>query len=218
MERLALGRRAAWRRVIAVLKARKQRFVVGGALGLSLWLDRLVDGELELLVRPEEAAAALAALETAGFRIEPEGESAARAGSRDRGARLAWGLPPPLGGALDEVWFAASRRRRLLDLRVRVAPLEELVFVRLAAQGDSLGDDVVREAILAHGPALDWPRLLRRAAGLEALLLAHVYLLRHRHGERARAAVPSAVLAELRERVDALNSEPPAPVEGPVLP
>lgn len=47
-EPLSLGRRAMYRRVLALLGSQERPFVIGGALGLSLHLGRLIDGELEL--------------------------------------------------------------------------------------------------------------------------------------------------------------------------
>lgn len=200
-----LGRRAAYRRVLGLLKAREQPFVVAGALALSCHLGHRIDGDLDLIVPEPFAATALAACEGAGFRVQPD-HAARRAAISYAGevVRLAWGLPSPLGGGLDGVWFERAVRARVFELRVRVAPLEELLWLRIATDGGaSLGDAVVEEALVRHGAGLDWERLLARLAGLEPLLLAHVFLLQHRHGDAVFRAVPRPVVARLLARVNA---------------
>src|SRR3972149_3256949 len=54
---LPLGRRAAYRRVLAVLKAEKRRFLVGGGLGVSAHLARVVGEGLTGDLAPAAAAA-----------------------------------------------------------------------------------------------------------------------------------------------------------------
>ncbi|MFH0903352.1 MAG: hypothetical protein V2A73_22210, partial [Pseudomonadota bacterium] len=59
---LCLARRAAYRRVLAVVRSQSRRFVVSGSLAVSVHLGFPVEGVLELLLKPADAAAALAAL------------------------------------------------------------------------------------------------------------------------------------------------------------
>jgi hypothetical protein len=215
VDALALPRRAAYRRVIAVLKARKLPFAVGGSLALSFHIGALVDGDLELLVPPADADAVRATLETAGFRLEPE-ESALRVHYGDHWMRVAWGLPEPLGGPLDAGWFEHAKKVRLLDMRVRLAPLEELIWARLSTTGAaSLADPGLREAFIRHGAGLDWRRLLGRLAGFESLVLAHVFLLHHTHPELAREAFPRPIVRALLDRVDLMNSSASSVVQPP---
>src|SRR3990172_5966129 len=144
---LPLGRRAAYRRVLAVLKAEKRRFLVGGGLGVSAHLARVVGEDLTVYLAPDDAAAGLAALATAGVKVGADpGGGRARVAYGPHAVDVAWALPAPLGGRLDEAWFAHDARTRLLDLRVRVAPLEELLWLRLAGRGAAVvGDAVVGE-------------------------------------------------------------------------
>src|SRR5262249_61391043 len=52
-EPLSLSRRAAYRRVLAILGAQPSPFVIGGAIGLSLQLGRLLGCDLEIVLRVE---------------------------------------------------------------------------------------------------------------------------------------------------------------------
>jgi len=208
-ECLALAQRAAYRRVLAVLKAQRLPFLVVGQIGLSLHLGRLVDqGKLELAVRPVDREAVLAAMEGAGFKVEPaEQAQDAQVSYGDYVVNIAWGLPAPLTGRLDDAWFESAVRAHFVDLRVWIAPVEELLWTRLATMAiEGVPDAVVEDLLLSHGPSLDWRRLQERTIGLEGLLLAEIFLVHHRQPAAARQAIPSWVLGSLLDRLNAAAS------------
>jgi hypothetical protein len=208
-EVLPLARRAAYRRVLAVMKAQRLPCLVVGAIGLSLHLGRLVDdGALELAVRPRDAAAILQAMEAAGFKVtHDEGSSYSFVSYGEYTLRVAWALPPPLTGELDDAWFVNAQRAHLVDLRIWLAPLEELLWMRLAGRAqEGTPDPVVEELLLRHGAELDWRRFQERLIGLEGLLLAQIFLLHHRNPTAARKAVPAWVLGSLLDRLNAAAS------------
>jgi hypothetical protein len=208
-EVLPLAQRAAYRRVLAVLKAQRLPFLVVGQIGLSLHLGRLVDeGKLEIAVRPVDREAVLGAMESAGFRVENADHGhEAEVSYGDYVVKIAWGLPAPLTGRLDDAWFTHAERAHFVDLRVWIAPIEELLWMRLATlAADRLPDPVVEDLLLGHGRALDWRRLQERTIGLEGLLLAEIFLLYHRQPSAARQALPAWVLGCLLDRLNAAAS------------
>ena len=112
-----------------------------------------------------------------------------------------------LTGDLDDAWFVHAHRAQLVDLRVWLAPLEEMIWARLAGRAqEGAPDPVVEELLLTHGPQLDWRRFQERMVGLEGLLLAEIFLLHHRHPGAARRAVPAWVLGSLLDRLNAAAS------------
>lgn len=204
-EPISLGQRAAYRRLLAVLKANKLPFVVAGAMGFALHLPHFVDGDLEVYLDPETAPAALAAMSASGFRMKTD-EDRGEAHVEYAGyvIRLCWRLPAPLGGTIDEAWFQHAERKHFLGLRVRVAPIEELLWVRVAVPGPaSLGDPLIPELLHECGERLDWGRLLSRLAGLEALFLAHVFQFHHTDPDSARRTFPQEILDTLLRRLNA---------------
>jgi len=203
-EPLSLGRRATYRRVLALLGLQPNPFVISGALGLSLQIGRLVDGELEICMRAADVPAALDSVSATGLKIDrDEIKGRARLLYGDHRVVLRWALPPPLFGGYDDAWFLHARRTRFLGLRVRVGPLEELLWLKMALpSGASVGDPLIGQILLDRGTSLDWPRLLARMAGQEALLLSHIFLFWHRYPESARNVVPAWVIDALRERVE----------------
>jgi hypothetical protein len=205
LEPLSLGRRAAFRRVLAVLKAQPSPFVVAGAVGLSLHLGQLIDGELEVYLRPDDIEAALESLRAAGLKIDRDDAHAkARVTYGEHRVILAWSLPYPLGGPIDDGWFENARRTHILGVRVRLAPLEELLWLRLAIPGGaSLGDPMISQLLLERGTDLDWGRFLERLAGVEALLLSHLFLFWHQYPESARHIIPTWVMDNLLNQVNA---------------
>lgn len=206
-EPLSLGRRAAYRRVLAIMGAQPNPFVISGALGLSLHLGRLIDGDLEICMRAEDMPTALDSFIAAGLRIErDEGNRKARITYGNHRVLFRWALPRPLVGIYDEAWFERSRRMRFLGIRVRVAPAEEILWLRMVLpSGASLADPLVAQMLLARGPDLDWLRLMARMVGQEALLLAHIFLFWHQYPESARHVVPDWLVNRLRDRMDRLE-------------
>jgi len=217
-EPLSLGRRAAYRRVLAIMGAQPNPFVVSGALGLSLQLGRLIDGDLEICMHAEDMPAALEGFTAAGLRTDrDEGHRKARIVYGNHRVLLRWALPRPLVGIYDEAWFERSRRMRFLGIRVRVAPAEEILWLRMVLpSGASLADPLVAQLLLARGPELDWLRLMGRMIGQEALFLAHIFLFWHQYPESARHVVPDWLVSRLRDRMDRLEDREPTgdcPVE-----
>lgn len=207
LDTLSLGRRAMYRRILALLATHPQPFVIGGALGLSLQLGRLIDGELEVYFSADDVPEALAAVTAGGLKVERDDtHGKARIQYGDHRIIVRWALPTPLFGGIDEAWFSKARRTRFLGLRVKVAPIEELLWLRIAVpSAASVGDPLIPQLLLGRGEHLDWTRLLVRMGGLEALLLSHLFLFWHRYPESARSVVPGWVVDALLERLD--NSE-----------
>jgi len=211
---LSLGRRAMYRRVLALIGAQDRRFAIGGALGLSLQLGRLIDGELEVYFEETGIGEVLAAVEKAGLKVDvKESQGKARVTYGDHRCTLRWMLPQPLFGGIDDAWFERARRTRFLGLRVRVAPVEELLWLRIAVpSGASVGDPLIAQLLLGRGENLDWPQLLMRTVGLEALLLSHLFLFWHQYPESARTIVPAWVVTVLRAKLEqAEHSQPVGP-------
>ncbi len=219
-EPLSLGRRAAYRRILALIYgggAQPSPCVISGAIGLSLQLGRLIDGELELCMRAEDVPPILESVNAAGLRVEGEdGQRKVRLVYGNHRVNLRWALPTPLFGGYDDVWFARARRTRFLGLRVRVAPVEELLWLRMAVpSGASLSDPLVGQILLAHGGDLDWQRLRSRMAGQEALLLAHIFLFWHQYPESARRVIPGWLIDALRDQTERLaEPEPDVSADG----
>lgn len=192
-----------YRRVLALLAAEQRPFVVAGAFGLSLQIGRLVDGELELYFRAEDGPPVLGAIEAAGLKIDlDETHARARITYGDHRCIIRWALPAPLEGAVDQAWFDHSRRVRFLGLRLRAAPVEEMLWLRIALPGTaSVGDLLIGQLLLARGAKLDWGRVLMRMSGQEALLLSHIFLFWHQYPESGRE-IPLWVITALRGRLD----------------
>jgi hypothetical protein len=193
--------------VLAIMGAQPNPFVISGAIGLSLQLGRLIDGDLEICMHAEDMPAALEGVTAAGLRIDrDEGNRKARIVFGKHRVLLRSALPRPLVGIYDEAWFARSRRTRFLGIRVRVAPAEEILWLRMVLpSAASLADPLVAQMLLARGPDLDWMRLMARMVGQEALLLAHIFLFWHQYPESARHVVPNWLIDRLRDRADRLE-------------
>src|SRR5687768_3344331 len=115
LDTLSLGRRAMYRRILALLAAHPQPFVIGGALGLSLQLGRLIDGELEIFFHADDVPEALHAVEATGVKVDiDDAHGKARILYGDHRILVRWRLPQPLFGGIDEAWLGHARRTRFL--------------------------------------------------------------------------------------------------------
>jgi hypothetical protein len=165
-------------------------------------------GDLEIAVRPVDAEAILAAMGGSGFKVEREDSGRfAKVSYGDYMVKIGWALEAPLTGDLDDAWFVHAVRAYLVDLRIWLAPLEELLWTRLATgplgPQEAAPDSVVGELLLKHGAQLDWRRFLERLIGLEGLMLAQIFMLHHRYPSAARQAVPVWVVGSLLDRLNA---------------
>jgi hypothetical protein len=208
-EPLSLGRRAAYRRLLALLGSQERPWVIGGAMGLSLQLGRLVDGQLEIFMLKDDVPEPLNVTVAAGIKVErDDAHGFAKITYGDHRAILRWALPSPLLGEVDRDWLSKGKTTRFLGIRVQVAPIEELLWLRMAGpSAASVSDPLIGQLLLHRGASLDWDRLTARMAGLEALLLAHIFLFWHQYPESARAVVPERLLGDLTQRLHDLEEQ-----------
>ncbi|MGD9765033.1 MAG: hypothetical protein AB7V27_15105 [Candidatus Binatia bacterium] len=101
---------------------------------------------------------------------------------------------------VDDEWFTHALPARVLGVRVRLAPVEEMLcskaFIMERERFD--GADVIH-LLRAAADRLDWQRLLRRFGAHWPVLLSHLILFSYAYpGERHR--VPDAVVEELVQR------------------
>src|SRR5262249_5339179 len=160
-------RRAAYRRILALLGSQPRPWVIGGAMGLSLQLGRLVDGQLEIFMLADDSAEPLNVIAAAGIKVErDDAHNFARGTYGDHRAILRWALPTPLLGEVDRDWLSKGRSTRFLGIRVLVAPIEELLWLRMAGpSAASVSDPLIGQLLLHRGSTLDWNRLTARMAG-----------------------------------------------------
>src|SRR3989442_5356390 len=164
-------------------------FLVGGAYALERYTGIARDTkDLDIFVRPEDCERALAAFAEAGFDTEltfPHWLGKARSGGEMVDVIFSSGN----GCArVDDEWFRHAVDDQVLDVPVRLIPVEEMIWSKaLIMERERYdGADVVH-LLRARGADLDWPRVLRRFGPNWRGLLSHLILFglgypRHRDG------------------------------------
>jgi hypothetical protein len=192
-----------YRRALEVLDAAHVRYLVGGGFALSYYsgISRYTK-DLDVFVRPGESRYALDTLTEAGFRPEwPWPHFLARVVS---GAGQMIDILYNSGNGLtpvDDDWFAHAAEGEFLGRRVLVAPAEETVWSKCFVQERDRFDGAdVNHLLLRRSATFDWPRLMRRFQGHEAVLLAHLILFRYVYPNEQ--GVPEWVLSELGRRAE----------------
>jgi hypothetical protein len=103
---------------------------------------------------------------------------------------------------VDDLWFAHAIPGCVFGVPVLLCPPEEMIWSKAFIMERERYDGAdIAHLILAHGPRLDWRRLLGRFGRRWRVLLSHLILFGFIYpGERA--AIPEAVMIHLLRRLD----------------
>jgi hypothetical protein len=151
------------RRAAAALRDHDVPFVLGGSLAAWARGGPETTKDLDLLVRPRHAEAALAALAEAGLRIEqPPEEWLSKAWDGDVLVDVIFRL---ISGPVDDGIFARAEEMNVASVRMPVMALEDMLVARLLALDDHHLD---LAPLLLIGRSLreqvDWEQVRRRTA------------------------------------------------------
>jgi hypothetical protein len=195
--------RAFYQRTLSALNAAQVPFLVGGAYALARYTGVVRHTkDLDVFVRRSDCPRLLRALTRAGCRTDlafPHWLAKAFCGDDYVDVIFSSGNGV---AAVDDGWFVHAVPDEVLDIPVRLCPVEEMIwskaFIMERERFD--GADVVH-LLRARAEDLDWPRLLGRFDAQWRVLLTHLILFGFVYpGERAR--IPTAVLRELLGRLE----------------
>ncbi len=182
-------------------------FLVGGGYAMAFYTGiRRNTKDLDLFVRHDDHARALETLARAGYQTEYFYRFwIAKALSGDDFVDILYNSGNGVC-VVDDAWFEHSQHIDVLGHPARIVPAEEQLWSKAFVQDRDRfdGADVIH-LMLRQRDALDWPRLVRRFRGHEAVLLGHVIMLRYAYpGERE--AVPQWVFQQLLEASEQSSS------------
>lgn len=171
-------------------------FLLGGALALATYTLRWRSTkDVDVLVRPADAAGAVAALQAAGFSdyhaTEPYDRSWIFRGIRDGVLfDIIWELPNHRV-EIDEAWFERAPWLTLKGIRYQAIPAEELIRIKLYVMQRERCDWVdVLNVLAGTAERLDWPYLMARMGRDRELLHAVLAVFNWMCPARARALPP----------------------------
>lgn len=201
MKKLSL-RRAFYSKVLRTLHDARLPFVVGGAFAFTYYSGvRRHTKDVDVFLPREAWPAAAECLEAAGLRTELTfSHWLAKARQEPYFADLIFCGANGIT-RVDEQWVARAPLGKVLDVEVRICPVEEMIwskaFVMERERFD--GADVLHLVRATHR-VIDWAHLLDRFGEHWPVLLSHLALFAYVYPSEAHA-IPSAVVDELTQRL-----------------
>jgi hypothetical protein len=201
--------RLFYRDAMEVLNRSHVPFLVGGAFAFihQAGIDKSTK-DLDIFARPSDVQRLLEACATAGYETElvfshwlakirsPEGFIDVIFNSGNGVATV------------DDGWFEHAKSREVLGVPVKIAPAEETIWSKAFVMERERYDGAdVSHLILALGERLDWQRLIDRFGAHWRVLMAHLTMFGFIFPS-ARSRVPSSVMEELLQRLQAEAAAP----------
>jgi len=188
-------------------------YVVSGAVALGhytgLWRNTK---DLDLFLVQKDLTAALSVLATHGYNVgTPAPHWLAHAKKGQYYVDLIHGF----GGwraAVDEAWYERGPRDTLLGQPVKIAPVEELIWIKsYVAHRERFDAADILHLIQASHDRMDWQHLIDRYGPCWEVLLFYLNIYEFAYPTR-RSDIPAWVKQELHNRWDALKQQaPPRP-------
>jgi hypothetical protein len=182
----------------------KVPYVVGGGYAMAHYTGIARNTkDLDIFVKPSDSRRVLDVMERCGYRTEyfyPFWIAKALSGDSfiDILYNSGNGLCP-----VDDLWFNNARPLDVHGYHTRAVPPEEQLFSKAFVMDRDRfdGTDVIH-LIFAQGKSMDWQRLMRRFAGHERVLIAHLMLYGYAYPTE-RDRVPQWVMQELLLGIEA---------------
>lgn len=168
--------------------------VVGGIASATLGRDRWTH-DIDLFVRTEDARRGLAALAEAGFRTQETYPDWLFKGIK-HGVLVDLIFCASEEVFLDEEMLTRALTRSFHGRRLRVVPPEDLLVIKVLAYKERTPRHWFDALGLVAARDLDWPYLLRRAAGRERRVLSLLV-----YAQADGLPVPDAVIRALIDRI-----------------
>ena len=149
----------AMKDAVGVLQSRDIPFVLGG--GLAAWArgGPRSEHDVDFLLRPDDAERALAAFESAGWKVERPPEGWLYKTWHENGALVDLIFNPASGPITSEI-IERAPVSEVMALRINVSTLEDVMVSKLMAMTEQEPD---------FGSVLEWARALREQIDWEAV-------------------------------------------------
>jgi hypothetical protein len=195
--------------VLSRLEASQIAFLVGGTFAYSRYTRIPRDTkDMDIFVRPADVRRALNVLEEAGYATDmpfPHWLGKVRRG--DDVIDLLFNSGNGIA-EVDDDWFTYAAVADVLGMRLRLCPIEEMIWSKAFVQERERFDGAdVLHLLREAGRDVNWTRLLARFGDHWPVLLSHLVLFRFVYPNQ-RDSVPSSLIHELMRRVIAQKDEP----------
>jgi hypothetical protein len=208
-------------RALDVVEAARVPYCLAGAYCLAYYAGIVRHTkDLDLFVRERDIPALEEAFDAAGYRTERTHPHWLAKAFDDDSTGAFVDLIFRSGNGMcrvDDDWLSHAASGQVWGRPVPLCPAEEVIWSKSYIQERNRFDGAdVAHLLLARGPRLDWERLLRRFAGTERVLLAHVILFGFIYPTE-KGRVPQWAFDELVKRVQDEKTPEQAVCRGTVL-
>ena len=210
-EALELDAPAFYRRTLHILADDQVAFLVGGSHAFLHYTGIVRDTkDLDIFVRRADVDRALEALREAGYRTEitfPHWLAKAMHGEDFIDIVFSSGNGV---AAIDDACFAHAVEAQVLNMPVKLMPVEELLWQKAFIMERERYDGAdIAHLLRSCADILDWDRLLERFAPHWQLLFSHLLMFAFIYpSERHR--IPAAVVRGLCDRLSTEMDAPPS--------
>ncbi|HEX2385561.1 MAG TPA: hypothetical protein VHL99_03305 [Candidatus Binatia bacterium] len=201
--------REFYRHALITMNEAKVPVMVGGAYALErytgIWRDTK---DIDLFIHPDDCERALRALAAAGCQTEltfPHWLGKAYCGEYFADLIFSSGNGT---ARVDDGWFEHAVDGHLLDIPVKLCPVEEMIWSKSFVMERERYDGAdVAHLLRACGRRLDWQRLLQRFGQHWRVLYSYVILFGFIYPSH-RAEIPTWVMDELTRKLADENAAP----------
>lgn len=211
-------RNEIFRRALDLMDQSGLPYLVGGAYAVRVYAEVYRDTkDLDLFVLPRDSRAAMKVFSQAGFTTSLASTYwLAKASSSDAMVDLIFSSKNGLC-VVDEDWFRYAEDAQVLDRKVRLVPIEEMIWSKAFVMERERYDGAdIAHLIRARAERIDWRRLLERFGDHWSILLTHLILFQYIYpGEADR--IPSELRLDLLQRFRQLENPSRKICRGPLL-
>ena len=193
-----------YRHALSLFDEHKLPYLVGGAYAFARYtgIERHTK-DFDVFIRRADYPLAAKILESAGYETDltfPHWLGKAFKG--DAFVDLIFSAGNGVA-AVDELWFRYAVPGRVLDMKVKLIPAEEMIWSKgLIMERERYDGADVAHIIHAVGEKLDWRRLIDRYGRYWRALYAHIILFGFIYPSH-RSTVPTWVMEEMGKRLEA---------------
>src|SRR5688572_8702546 len=194
-----------YRRALTILEDAGIEFMIGGAYALQRYTGICRDTkDIDVFIRSADVGRTLGAWANAGLSIElTDPNWLAKAFEDDYFVDVIFnsgnGLCP-----VDDGWFQHATEDAVLGKPVKLCPLEEMLWQKTFIMERERHDGAdFAHIVRAHGPRLDWDRLLARVGDNWEVLFAQLTLVNYIYPNDGEL-VPQRIMDEMKARIEHL--------------
>lgn len=192
-----------YQNALQTLSASKIHFMVGGTYSIKKYTGiARPTKDLDIFCKAGDYPKLIKLFQEQGFKTTlHDSRWIAKVYKNNHYVDLIYGTPSGMW-QVDDSWFKNASYTKILGVRVRVIPPEEMILARIYVQSRDRYDGAdINHIILKHGAKLNWKKILNFMESHWELLYSQIMNFRFVYPSE-RGIIPKWLMAELNQRVE----------------